>query len=152
MNESKDHSIQSWSPDGSKTALYDHGDLVIVDASCLKSSQPCTDVVRSHLPEAPSALKIAWTWDGKVAVWSTYYNGLDQVGFTTISFADLESGKITQISGPRGADLESISPDGKWLLLFSQENPGEGWILLSTNGQIVRRQNIGNFRGWLVIP
>ena len=143
------YSPVAWSPDSTKVALLDQGSLLVTDRSCLQDIHKCPEYLRS--PTMPQALGGAsWDETGNNIVWSTYDISVGQEGPATISIANLITGDRRKIAGPAGANVKAISPDEKWIVLSNHD----GWMLLSMNGQILRRlpRDADPFLGWLVVP
>ncbi len=155
---------EAWSPDSSMVALYvqvEQGrDLLITDISCLKNAQTCPEHLRVSVssPSNPAGFLggVAWDWSGERVVWSTYDFQNFEEGYASIWTADLMTGEISSIAGSRGANVEAVSPDGEWIVIYYYQNVNDnGLILLSKNGQILRRLPEawdGGAFGWLVIP
>jgi hypothetical protein len=150
---------QAWSPDGGRVAINVQGeqgrDLLITDISCLKDGQTCPEHLRVSIssPSNPAGFLsgVAWEWSEDRVFWSTYNFQNFVEGYATIWNANLTTGEISSIGGPRGVRVDAVSPDGRWIVIISDE----GLMLLSRNGQILRRLPEawdGGVFGWLVIP
>jgi Tol biopolymer transport system component len=154
------YQLKAWSPDGTRVAIYlpssEGRDLLITDRTCLQDVQACPEYLRaviSDLSDRSRALGgVIWDAGGETVIWSTYPMDYTTAGFATIWIADLDTGTIDSIAAPRGANVRALSPDGRWFVLSSDE----GWMLLSRNGQVLRRLSTEidyyDYLGWLVIP
>jgi len=152
---------EAWSPDGSKVVVFEeqigrNDELLVTDAACFGSQSSCPEYYRSSLEpvwEEPGAYTFDVVWDptGNNIIWSVYANHLDQQGPTTIWVADLESGEKHSFDQARGTAIQSITPDGRWLLI---QIDMVGLRLLSVDGQVLKGiPNFnGSFLGWLVVP
>jgi hypothetical protein len=148
-----------WSFDGSRVAFYDsdHNELLITDSRCLIETGPCVEYIRASLPDPYYTLNAAWGDDETTIAWSVHRDFVNGVDYADISIADLGSGAIRTLTGPKGAEVHAFSPGGEWLLLFDNyqaQVEASNWMLLSIDGQVLRRipPGLNDFWGWWVIP
>ena len=114
-----------WSPDGKTIALNVKGkaapsyDLALLDWNTRKVSY----LTHEHSPEYSWA-SVAWSPDGR-----TLYANRDEVSATDsdVYAIDVATGKTRNLTAHKGkviTDASSLSPDGKTLLLSSNEKGG----------------------------